>query len=109
MFDSERECLAVLLLNARKRIKGHQLVSMGTLDSVAVHARDVFRLAIMTAASGIILAHHHPSGDPSPSDADVRVTRDLIAAGKLLKIEVVDHIVMGYPNHTSLKEMGFYY
>ena len=93
-FDRERECLIVLFLNVRKRVKGHQLLTMGTMDTMLIHAREVFRAAIVTSASAIILMHNHPSGDPSPSDADIKVTRDLIRAGQLLKIEVIDHIVI---------------
>jgi DNA repair protein RadC len=69
---------------------------------------EVFRLAIIASASGIILAHNHPSGDPSPSEADIKVTRDLIRGGQLLKIDVVDHIIVGYPNHTSLRALGYF-
>ena len=63
----------------------------------------------MTNASAIILAHNHPSGDSTPSEADIRVTRDLIRAGQLLKLEVLDHVVIGHPNHTSLREMGYFF
>ena len=108
-FDPDRECFVALILNTRRRVKGHYLVSIGTMDTILVHPREVFRLAIMTAAHGIILTHNHPSGDPTPSEADVKVTRDLIRAGQLLKIEVVDHIVMGNPNHSSLRELGWFY
>ena len=107
-FNPECECFAVLLVNARKRVKGHQLVSTGTLDSVFIHPREVFRLALITAASGIILAHNHPSGESSPSSDDVRVTRDLIRAGQLMKIEVLDHVVIGNPYHTSLRDNGYF-
>jgi len=107
-FNPECECFAVLLLNARRRVKGHQLVSTGTLDSVYIHPREVFRLALITAASGIILAHNHPSGESNPSSDDVRVTRDLIRAGQLMKIEVIDHIVVGNPCHTSLRDSGYF-
>ena len=93
-FDPERECLAVILLNTRRRAKGHQLISIGTLDTVLVSPTSVFRLAVMTSAASIVLAHQHPSGDQTPSEADIKVTRDLIRAGQLLKIEVVDHVVI---------------
>jgi len=93
----------------RRRIKGHQLVSIGTQDTLLVHAREVFRLAIMTAANALIVMHCHPSGDSSPSDADVKVTRDLIRAGQLLKIEVLDHVIVGSGNFSSLKALGFFY
>jgi DNA repair protein RadC len=106
-FDSERECLVVLLLNTRRRVKGHQLISTGTLDCLLVHAREVFRAAIVAAAHSIILIHNHPSGDPSPSEADIRITRDLMRSGSILKIPVLDHIVIGNPRHTSLRELGY--
>jgi DNA repair protein RadC len=108
-FNPECECFAVLLLNVRKRIKGHQLVSIGTQDTILVHPREVFRLAVTTAAHSIILMHNHPSGESQPSDADVKVTRDLIRAGQVLKIEVLDHIVMGAGNRSSLRELGWFY
>jgi len=108
-FDPERECLAVLLLNTRRRIKGHQLVSIGTQDTLLVHSREIFRLAVLTAANALILMHGHPSGDSSPSQADIKVTRDLIRAGQILKIEVLDHVIMGQGNFSSLKALGHFY
>ena len=108
-FDPERECLVVLLLNVRKRVKGHQLLTIGTMDTMLVHPREVFRAAIVSCASAIVLMHNHPSGDPSPSEADIKVTRDLIRAGQLLKIDVIDHIVMGYSNRSSLRELGYFF
>jgi len=108
-FDPEVECLAVLLLNTRRRVKGHHVVSTGTLDTILVHPREVFRLALTTAAAAIIMAHNHPSGDPSPSEADIKVTRDLIRAGQILKIEVIDHIIIGRPRRSSLRELGYFY
>jgi DNA repair protein RadC len=107
-FDPERECLAVLLLNTRRRIKGHQLVSIGTQDTLLVHSREVFRLAVTTAAHALIIMHCHPSGDSTPSDADIKVTRDLIRAGQLLKIEVLDHVIVGAGNFSSLKALGYF-
>jgi len=108
-YDPERETFAVLLLNTRRRVKGHQIVSIGTHDTILVHPISVFRLAVAASAPAIILAHSHPSGDPSPSEADIKVTRDLIRAGQLLKIEVLDHIVIGQPKFSSLREMGHFY
>jgi DNA repair protein RadC len=107
-FDPERECFVVLLLNTRKRVKGHQLVTIGLMDTLLVHPREVFRTAIVGCASAIVLMHNHPSGDPTPSEADIKVTRDLIRAGQLLKIEVIDHIVIGNPSKTSLRELGYF-
>ena len=108
-FDPERECFVIFLVNARRRIKGHQMVSTGTLDSVSIHARDVFRLAITAAAASIILAHNHPSGEAQPSEADVRITRDLIRAGELMKIEVLDHVIIANQPHCSLKDTGYFF
>lgn len=105
-FDSERESLVVLLLNTRKRVKGHHLVSIGTLDTSLAHSREVFRAAIIAAAHGIILTHNHPSGESLPSDSDIRITRELVRAGNLLKISVIDHIIVGHRCHTSLRELG---
>ena len=107
-FNPECECLAVLMLNTRRRVKGHQLVTIGTMDTILVHPREVFRCAIIAAASAILLIHNHPSGEPQPSDADIKVTRDLIRAGQLLKIEVLDHVIIGRPNHCSMRELGFF-
>jgi DNA repair protein RadC len=106
-FNPECECFVVLLLNTRRRVKGHHLVSIGTMDTVFVHAREVFRTAIVSSASAIVLTHNHPSGDPRPSEADAKVTRDLIRAGQLLKIEVVDHVIIGGNSHSSLRALGY--
>ena len=100
--------LVVFILNTRRRIKGHYLVSIGTMDTILCHPREVFRLAIMASAAAIIIAHNHPSGEPTPSEADIKIARDLIRAGQLLKIEVLDHIVMGNPNHTSRRAFGYF-
>lgn len=105
-FNSECECLAVLLLNARREIRGHQLLSIGVQDAVLWHPREVFRGAIAAAASALVLMHNHPSGDPSPSHEDVRATRDLVQAGKLLRIRVLDHVIIGARCHASLDELG---
>lgn len=108
-FNPECECMAVLILNTRRRVKGHQLLTIGTMDTILVHAREVFRGAIIAAAAAIAIIHNHPSGDPTPSEADIKVTRDLIRAGQLLKIEVIDHVIIGNPNHSSLRELGYFY
>jgi len=108
-FNPECECLAVLMLNTRHRVKGHQLITIGTLDTILVHSREVFRAAIVAAASALVLMHNHPSGEPTPSEADIKVTRDLIRAGQLLKIEVLDHVIIGNPNYSSLRETEYFY
>ena len=103
------EAFQVLLLNTRKKLIRVEEISEGTLDTILVHPRDVFRAAITANAAAIILIHNHPSGDPTPSEADIKVTRDLIRAGQLLKLDVLDHIVVGNPTHASLRELGFFY
>ncbi len=107
-FNAEVENFAVLFLNTRRRIKGFQIVSQGTADTILIHPREVFRVAILAGASAVILAHNHPSGESCPSEADIKVTRDLIRAGQLLKIEVLDHIVIGRKERTSLRELGYF-
>lgn len=108
-FNPECECLVALILNTRRRVKGHYLVSIGTQDTLLVHAREIFRTAISAAANAIVLVHNHPSGDPTPSEADIKVTRDLIRAGQLLKIEVLDHVIIGQPGFQSLRTLGYFY
>ena len=107
-FDPAKEAFVVFILNTRRRILGHNLVALGGLDSVVVHAREVFRPVIVAAGSALILAHNHPSLDSSPSEADIRVTRDLIRAGQLLKIEILDHVIIG-STFTSLRSLGYFY
>ena len=107
-FNPDCECFAVLLLNTRRRVKGHQIVTVGTHDTILVHPVTVFRLAVTTSAAAIILMHNHPSGESAPSEADIKVTRDLIRAGQLLKVEVLDHVIIGDPTHTSLRELGYF-
>jgi DNA repair protein RadC len=107
-FDMAKEALVVLILNTRRRIIGHNLVTLGGLDTCYIHPREVFRPAIVAAGSAIILMHNHPSGDSTPSEADIKVTRDLVRAGQLLKIEILDHVIIGQ-KYSSLKELGFFY
>lgn len=109
------EKFQILLLNTRRRLIRLATVADGTLDTVLVHPRDVFRAAIAGNASAIVLLHNHPSGDPTPSEADIKVTRDLIRAGQLLKIEVLDHVILGQKtrerqkDYASLRELGYFY
>jgi DNA repair protein RadC len=111
----EVETLQVLLLNTRRRLIRVEEVADGTIDTLLVHAREVFRRAIAANAAAIVLAHNHPSGDPTPSEADIKVTRDLIRAGQLLKIDVLDHVIIGHAtegrakDYSSLRELGYFY
>ena len=82
-FDPERECFAVLMLNTRHRVKGHQFVTIGTLDTLLVSPTVVFRVALIASASKIVMVHNHPSGDPSPSEADIKATRELDSCGQV--------------------------
>jgi len=109
------EAFQVILVNTRRRYISHAKVAGGTLDTLLVHPREVFHPAIVAGASAVILTHNHPSGDPSPSEADIRVTRDLIRAGQVLKIEVLDHVIIGNRDagrerdFVSLRELGYFY
>ena len=110
------EVFQVLLLNTRRRLIGKPTkVADGTLDTILVHPREVFRPAIEANAAAVVLVHNHPSGDPAPSEADIKVTRDLIRAGQLLKIEVLDHVILGRAtserpkDYVSLRELGYFY
>lgn len=108
------ETFQVLLLNTRRRLIRIEEVSQGTLDTILVHPREVFRSAIAANAACIVLTHNHPSGDPTPSEGDIKVTRDLIRAGQLLKIEVLDHVILGRAtperpkDYASLRELGYF-
>lgn len=109
------EHLQILLLNARRKLIRIEKISQGTLDSILVHPREVFKSAISANAAAVVLAHNHPSGDPTPSEQDIKVTRDLIRAGQLLKIDVIDHVILGKPTEgrardwVSLRELGYFY
>ena len=93
--DQDREQFAVIFLSTRLHVTGHHIASVGTLDTLLVHPRDVFRAAIVANAASVVVVHNHPSGDPTPSEADIRVTRDLKRAGEVLKVQLLDHIVFG--------------
>ncbi|PWU19896.1 MAG: hypothetical protein C5B50_05550 [Verrucomicrobia bacterium] len=109
------ENFQVVYLNTRRRLIAMETISQGTLDTILVQPREVFLGAISRRAAAIILAHNHPSGDPTPSEADIKVTRDLIRAGQLLHIEVLDHVILGRRTDAqardwvSLRELGYFY
>ncbi|HEY9171382.1 MAG TPA: DNA repair protein RadC [Verrucomicrobiae bacterium] len=109
------ETFQAVFLNTRRRMIGAQNLAQGTLDTILVHPREVFAPAIVRRAAAIVLVHNHPSGDPTPSEADIKVTRDLIRAGQLLKIEVLDHVIIGRAtperpkDYVSLREAGYFY
>ena len=100
------------MLDTKNRLIRDVKVSRGTLNASLVHPREVFREAVRAGAASVILVHNHPSGDPTPSSDDLRITREMTEAGRLLKIEVLDHIIVGKrdssrtEDYVSVKEMG---
>jgi DNA repair protein RadC len=113
-FSDDKEHAVTILLDARLRPIGHNLVSIGSVSEAIVQPREVFRPAIVSAAYAIVLLHNHPSGDPSPSQADYRVTRRIKEAADIMGIALIDHIIVGdermrqndAPGYFSFKESG---
>ena len=103
--DSDTETFCVILLDARKKMISAEIVTNGLVDCSLVHAREVYRSAVRKNACAVILAHNHPTGDASPSVEDIRITKQLIEAGKVLDIKVMDHIIVGKTT-VSLREKG---
>lgn len=102
-----QECFVVIALNAKNRVIEKNLISLGTVSSALVHPRECFRPLILSGASSCILAHNHPSGDTTPSAEDIKITRQLIAAGEIIGIKVLDHIIVGRSRPAiSLREAG---
>ena len=99
-----REHFAIMLLNTKNHVLGMPIISVGSLSASIVHPREVFRVAIQQAAASIILLHNHASGDPSPSEEDISVTRQLMKVGKIMDIPVLDHVIIGDNKFVSLKE-----
>ncbi len=93
--DQDKEHFWTIGVNTKNMVKYVELVALGTIDSALVHPREVFRLAVIEAAASLILAHNHPSGDTCPSDEDIKITQRLVEAGRILGIEVLDHVVVG--------------
>jgi DNA repair protein RadC len=108
MAQLAQEAFAVLTLNTKNKLIARHLATLGLADAAPVHPREVFRSAIFDAAAAVILVHNHPSGDPTPSTEDLRVTRQLIEAGKVIGIRVLDHVIIGRGDtpHISLRESG---
>ena len=105
--DKMKEKFWVVGLNVRKCIVYIELVALGTLNACLVQAREVFRFAIIRAVSDIIVVHSHPSGDPEPSEDDIAITKRLHDAGKILGIELVDHVIVTHgPEFVSFKAQG---
>ena len=105
-FNPECECFVVLMLTVKNRIRGHHLVSIGMLNETMAHPREVFRAAVIGGAYAVVLMHNHPSGEPDPSAADLAMTKVLVDAGRILRIAVHDHVIIGHGRHVSLRAAG---
>lgn len=103
---AQKEHFAIILLDTKNHVMACPDISIGSLNASIVHPREVFRCAISYGAASIILVHNHPSGDPNPSAEDLNITRRLVQTGKIVDIEVLDHIIIGDNKYTSLKEQG---
>lgn len=106
-WNGDQECFVVLLLDRKNKLKGWNLVTLGTATSSLAHPREVFRAAIAGGAVAIVCIHNHPSGDPAPSAADCSVTRQLREAAKVVDIDLVDHVIVG-DSKADPRGMGYY-
>jgi len=104
--QEKREVLALLMRDTRGYVFHHEILSVGTLSEVIVHPREVFHQAVHHRAFSLIVVHNHPSGDPTPSQADIALTKILISAGHLLGIRLDDHVIVGHTSYVSLWENG---
>ncbi len=102
----KQEVLKAVFLNSRLGLIKTDVISVGGLNTNSVEPREVFRPAVLESAAGIILVHNHPSGDPTPSERDVKFTKEVLEAGRVLGIELLDHIIIGDGKFVSLKEEG---
>jgi len=106
MAHARVEEVRVLFLNARNLLIANEALWHGSVDEASVHVREVIARAIALGATAIIIVHNHPSGDPSPSQQDIRLTRDLVEAGRHMKVTVHDHVIVGANGRTSMRAMG---
>ena len=104
--EEAQEVFGILILNTKHKIVAVHEISRGALNSSLVHPREVFKPAVLHNASAIICFHNHPSGDPEPSREDIQTTKRLVEAGKIMGIEILDHIIVGDDRYVSLKERG---
>lgn len=102
------ENLWLITLDTKNNITGIFTVSTGSLNSSIVHPREIFKRAVLQNAASIIICHNHPSGDPAPSQEDINITKRIYDAGKILGIELLDHVIIGDNEYTSLKEKGVF-
>jgi len=106
MSTEAQEQLRVMLLDSRHRVQRMSVVYVGNVNTSMIRVAEVFRQAVKDNSAAIVVAHNHPSGDPTPSPEDVRVTEQMVRAGKMLDIEVLDHLIIGKQRYVSLKERG---
>ena len=106
--SKKKEYFLALLLNTRNQLIKVAEISVGSLDSSIVHPREVFKEAISASAASVVFAHNHPSGDPTSSEDDIKLTKRLVEAGEIVGIEVLDHIIIGDKKYLSLKREGFF-
>ncbi len=106
MRESKKEHFMELCLDTKNQVIREDTISIGSLNANIVHPREVFRTALIESAAHIIVSHNHPSGDPTPSKEDVDITKKLVETGKIMGIEVLDHVIIGDGRHFSMKEAG---
>ena len=104
--DKKKEYLLAFFLNARHQLIAKEVISIGTLTASLAHPREIFAPAIGRATAGVILVHNHPSGDPSPSDEDVRLTKRIAQAGHIMGIDLLDHLIVAEKGSYSFKTAG---
>ena len=106
MAHSRTEQVRVLFLNAKNMLIANEAMWNGSVDEASVHVREVISRAIALGATALIIVHNHPSGDPSPSSQDIRLTKELVEAGRVMKVTVHDHVIVGANGRTSMRAMG---
>lgn len=107
LVEADREYFLVACLDTKNQPTAINVCHIGSLNSSIVHPREVFKSAILSNSASVIVAHNHPSSDPTPSREDIEVTKRLVEAGKIIGIDVIDHIIVGDETYTSLKEKGY--
>lgn len=103
----KKEHFIGLFLDSRKKVIKQETIFIGSLDSSVIHPREIFKTALAESAAAVIIAHNHPSGDPKPSEEDIEVTKQIVKAGDILGIQVLDHIIIGDNRYISLIEKGY--
>ncbi len=104
--DPNKEHFIAIYLNTKNSILKQEVISIGSLNANIVHPREVFRTACMVSAAGIIVVHNHPSGDPTPSTEDIELTKTLVESGKIIGINVLDHVIIGHDRNYGFREMA---